>query len=113
MTTFDEAYTVLRKNSTLLVRTEESQLEVWETNNCLMTVVDLRKQEFHAKKRKDDPEKYDAGRTELLEQSGKVWDYCHNQCFQPCRHVKPFRSRHEVRNAGERFPLCDECWGKD
>lgn len=38
---FDEAYEYLKANSELLVRTQEGKTEVWETNDCLLTVVNL------------------------------------------------------------------------
>ena len=64
---FDQAYSYLAANSDLLIRTQEGNLEVWETNGQLMTVVDLRKREFWTKKRKHNPAQYDGGKRKLLE----------------------------------------------
>ena len=64
---FNEAYDYLKANSELLVRTEKGKIEVYETNGCLLTVVDLEKREFWTKRRQDDPAKYDLGKRELLE----------------------------------------------
>jgi len=71
MNEFEKAYEYLKVNSKLLVRTEEGKTEVWETNDCLMTVVDFGKQEFWTKRREDDPIKYDLGKQELLARASK------------------------------------------
>lgn len=63
---FNEAYEYLRATSELLVRTEKGKIEVYETNGCLLTVVDFEKREFWTKRRQDDPIKYDLGKAELL-----------------------------------------------
>lgn len=49
---FDDAYEYLKANSELLVRTKEGKAEVWETNGCLLTVVDLEKREFWTRRRR-------------------------------------------------------------
>lgn len=51
MNEFEKAYEYLKANSELLVRSKEGNIEVWETNACLMTIVDLSKQEFWTKRK--------------------------------------------------------------
>jgi len=71
MNGFEKAYAYLKTNSKMLVRTEEGKAEVWETNECLLTIVDLNKQEFHTKRKQDNPVKYDLAKAELLLREAK------------------------------------------
>lgn len=76
---FDEAYEYLKANSELLVRTKEGKTEVWETNGCLLTVVNLEKREFLTKRKQANHIKYNLAKQELLmvnerkEPIGEIW----------------------------------------
>jgi hypothetical protein len=65
MEEFQEAYEYLKKNSTLLVRSDDGRAEVYETEGNLLTVVLFDKKEFWTLRREDDPIKYEMAKVTL------------------------------------------------
>jgi hypothetical protein len=56
---FQETYEYLKKNSSLLIRSNDGRTEVYETEGNLLTVVLLDKKDFWTLRREDDPIKYE------------------------------------------------------
>ena len=67
---FDQTYLYLKVRSRPLLKTPE--IEVYETNNRLLTVVNWTNRQFHALEKHKDPLIYEATKREFLKHAGKI-----------------------------------------